>query len=70
MRRWLEIGFAERILPSDGSATRAYAEIAADRRGAGRPIGDADYQSAPYPARAAPARLRGTFGTSEERESR
>ena len=46
MRRWLEIGFAERILPFDSAAARTYAEIAADRRGAGRPIGDADCQIA------------------------
>ena len=44
--RWLEIGFAERILPFDSAAARAYAEIAADCRGAGRPIGDADCQIA------------------------
>ena len=46
MRRWLEIGFAERVLPFDSAAARAYAEIGADRRGAGRPIGDADCQIA------------------------
>lgn len=46
MHRWLEIGFAERILPFDSAAARAYAAIAADRRGVGRPIGDADCQIA------------------------
>ena len=46
MRRWLEIGFADRILPFDSASARAYAEIAADRRGAGRPIGEADCQIA------------------------
>ena len=46
MRRWLEIGFGERILPFDSGAARAYAEIAADRRESGRPIGEADCQIA------------------------
>ena len=35
-----------RILPFDSAAARAYAEIAADRRRAGRPIGEADCQIA------------------------
>ena len=42
MTRWLDQGFRERMLPFDGAAARAYAEIAADRRQAGRPIGEAD----------------------------
>ena len=42
MTRWLELGFGERILPFDSVAARAYAEIAAGRRQAGRPIGEAD----------------------------
>ena len=46
MRRWLETGFAERVLPFDSAAARAYAQIAADRREAGRPIGEADCQIA------------------------
>ena len=46
MNRWLEQGFRERILPFDSAAARAYAEIAADRRRAGRPIGEADCQIA------------------------
>ena len=46
MTRWLELGFSERILPFDSAAARAYAEIAADRRLAGRPIGEADCQIA------------------------
>ena len=41
MRRWLDLGFANRILPFDSAAARAYAEIAA-----GRPIGEADCQIA------------------------
>ena len=45
MRRWLDLGFANRILPFDSAAARAYAEIAADRRQAGRPIGEADCQN-------------------------
>ena len=46
MRRWLDLGFASRILPFDSAAARAYAEIAADRRQAGRPISEADCQIA------------------------
>ena len=42
MTRWLDLGFAERILPFDSAAARAYAEIASGRRHAGRPIGEAD----------------------------
>ena len=38
--------FAGRILPFDSDAARAYADIAADRRAAGRPIGEADCQIA------------------------
>ena len=46
MTRWLNQGFAERILPFDSAAARAYAEIASGRRRAGRPIGEADCQIA------------------------
>ena len=46
MTRWLDLGFADRILPFDSAAAKAYAEIAADRRRAGRPIGEADCQIA------------------------
>jgi hypothetical protein len=38
--------FACRILPFDSPAARCYAEIAAARRAAGRPIMDADCQIA------------------------
>lgn len=38
--------FAERILPFDSAAARAYAVIAAARRAAGRPISQADCQIA------------------------
>ncbi|MCY3830205.1 MAG: type II toxin-antitoxin system VapC family toxin [Rhodospirillaceae bacterium] len=38
--------FAERILPFDSDAARAYAEIASERRHSGRPVGDADCQIA------------------------
>ena len=31
MCRWLDLGFAERILPFESAAARAYAEIAASR---------------------------------------
>ena len=46
MTRWLDLGFRERIFPFDSAAARAYAEIAAGRRRAGRPIGEADCQIA------------------------
>ena len=46
MNRWLGLGFAERILPFDSAAAREYAEIAAGRRSAGRPIAPADCQIA------------------------
>ena len=46
MTRWLDLGFGERILPFDSAAARAYAEIAAERRRAGRSIGEADCQIA------------------------
>lgn len=42
----IEEDFADRILPFDGSAARAYATIAAARRAAGRPIAGADCQIA------------------------
>jgi len=38
--------FADRILPFDGGAASAYAEIAAHRRSAGRPISQFDAQIA------------------------
>ena len=38
--------FAGRVLPFDSSATRAYAEVAAFLRAAGRPISQADCQIA------------------------
>lgn len=46
MIRWLDLGFGERILPFDSAAARVYAEVAAERRRAGRPIGEADCQIA------------------------
>jgi len=46
MTRWLDRGFRERILPFDSAAARVYAEIAAERRRTGRPIGEADCQIA------------------------
>ena len=46
MIRWIDQGFRGRVLPFDSTAARAYAEIAADRRQAGRPIGEADCQIA------------------------
>ena len=46
MIRWLDLGFGARVLPFDSAAARAYAEIAAARRHAGRPIGEADCQIA------------------------
>ena len=44
MFHWLDLGFAGRILPFDSAAARAYADIAAGRRSAGRPIAPADCQ--------------------------
>ncbi len=44
--RWLDTGFAERILPFDSAAARDNADIAAGRRSAGRPIAPADCQIA------------------------
>ena len=38
--------FGGRVLPFDSAAARAYAEIAAARRSAGRPVGQADCQIA------------------------
>ena len=46
MARWLDQSFGERILPFDSTAARAYADVAARRRSAGRPIGEADCQIA------------------------
>ena len=46
MSRWLDLGFADRILPFDRPAARAYAVIAPRRRHAGRPIEEADCQIA------------------------
>ena len=46
MLRWLDTGFAQRILPFDSAAARDYADIAAGRRSAGRPIAPADCQIA------------------------
>ena len=46
MRRWLEVGFGDRVLPFDSAAARHYAEIASGRRRAGRPIQEADCQIA------------------------
>ena len=42
----LRPGFANRILPFDSAAARAYAEIAAARRAAGRPVSNPDGQIA------------------------
>lgn len=42
----LRPGFANRILPFDSAAARAYAEIAAARRAAGRPVSYPDGQIA------------------------
>ncbi|HEY2483821.1 MAG TPA: type II toxin-antitoxin system VapC family toxin [Candidatus Binataceae bacterium] len=41
-----EEDFAERILPFDSTAARAFAPIAARRRGLGRPISESDAQIA------------------------
>ena len=46
MFHWLDQGFGERILPFDSAGGRAYSQIAAERRQAGRPINEADCQIA------------------------
>ncbi len=46
MTLWLDRGLSDRILPFDSAAARAYAVIAADRRRAGLPFGEADCQIA------------------------
>ena len=46
LERMLETGFANRVLPFDSGAARAYAGIAAARRRQGRPIAQADCQIA------------------------
>ena len=46
MLRWLDTGFAARILPFDSGAARDYADIAAGSRSARRPIAAADCQIA------------------------
>ena len=46
IERMLSDAFTNRILPFESAAARAYAEIAAKRRSAGRPIQPADCQIA------------------------
>ena len=46
LERMLRPGFANRILPFDSTAARAYAQIAAARRAAGRPVSQPDSQIA------------------------
>ena len=46
LERMLKTGFANRVLPFDSAAARAYAGIAAARRRRGRPIAQADCQIA------------------------
>lgn len=46
LERMLETGFANRVLPFDSDAARAFAETAAARRRLGRPIALADCQIA------------------------
>ena len=46
MTQWLNLGFVKRILSFDSATAHAYAEIAADRRREGRPIGEVDCQIA------------------------
>lgn len=70
MRGWLERGFGDRILPFDSAAAQAYAEIAAERRQAGVESAKPIARLPPYRARAEPASLRETSGTSKVRESR
>ena len=46
IERMLGDAFDDRVLPFDGRAARAYADIAAMRRSAGRPVAPADCQIA------------------------
>ena len=46
LERMLDTGFANRVLPFDSAAARAYAGIAATRRRRGRPVSQADCQIA------------------------
>ena len=46
IERMLRDAFEERVLPFDSEAARAYADIAATRRSAGRPVAPADCQIA------------------------
>ena len=46
LARMLRTGFANRVLPFDSGAARAYAEIAAARRTLGRPVSQFDGQIA------------------------
>ena len=46
IERMLRDAFENRVLPFDSEAARAYAEIAAIRRSAGRPVAPADCQIA------------------------
>ena len=46
LERMLRPGFANRVLPFDSAAARAYAEIVAARRTAGRPVSQSDGQIA------------------------
>lgn len=46
LNQWFDLGFANRVLPFDSGAARIYANIAAGRRRAGRPVGEADCQIA------------------------
>ena len=46
IERMLSEAFGNRILPFDSGAARAYADIAARRRAAGRPVAPADCQIA------------------------
>ena len=46
IERMLRDAFGNRVLPFDGDAARAYADIAAMRRSAGRPVAPADCQIA------------------------
>ena len=46
LERMLTTGFADRVLPFDSAAAQDYADMAATRRAAGRPISQADCQIA------------------------
>ena len=70
IERMLDEAFENRVLPFDSGAARAYADIAAMRRSAGRPVGPADCQIAAIAPPATWRWRRAMFRTSRTWTSR